>query len=168
MCSVEGSSLVGSTWLQPSCLLGEPGQGVACTIWVSSESMFVFCWREHLYQPSCPGHGISLGPVGSQVSLDLSTLALHCSLSTTLFLGYVVDPSTGPGYCLRRRPYLILKKLYFYIVRMDVCPCGPPIRVGRVRERGNVDDIIASNLPFCSFHIWGKGEEKGREPLPAA
>lgn len=51
-------------------------------------------------------------------------------------------------------------------MKKDICPCGPQIRVGRVKEWGKVDAITVSNL-FIFLLVSGKSRERRGEVTPS-
>lgn len=53
-----------------------------------------------------------------------------------------------------------------YIVKRDTCPCGPPVRMGKVEKWRKVDETTASNF-LLSSDIWGKWREKWKGLLLA-
>lgn len=48
-----------------------------------------------------------------------------------------------------------------FVAEKGACPCGPPIRVGKVKEWGKVHEMIASNFFFLP--VSGESEERRGE-----
>lgn len=64
-------------------------------------------------------------------------------------------------FVMKETPILNTHFYYFFLIDLFYFWwCWQPIRVGRVKELGKMDETTAYNFPFCSSYIWGRDEER--------